>query len=77
MLCLLAAALSLQLLQQRTLLGVIESAENNVDLGALLARMSGSFTSEPLKSAVSAAVTAYRATVVTFKHDGILPDVSQ
>jgi hypothetical protein len=71
------AALSVQILQQRALMGTIDGAENNVDLGALLTRLKATFTSGgDLATKVSAAIAAYQAVVVSFDHDGILPDVS-
>lgn len=66
----------MQLLQQRTLLGSIEGAEDNVDLGALLIRLNSVTPAGTLKDKISAALTAYRSSIVSFQHDQILPDVS-
>jgi hypothetical protein len=71
------AALAIQLLQQRTLLGLIEGGEDSVDLGALLTRLAAITPSGALKDKVNAAIAAYSATIVKFQHDGILPDVSR
>jgi hypothetical protein len=65
----------MQLLQQRTLLGQIEGALDNVDLGAFLTRM-GTVTTGDLKARVTAALNAYTASVLAFDHDSTLPDVS-
>lgn len=65
----------MQLLQQRTLLGWIEGAENNVDLGALLTRLSAVSTGD-LKTNLTAALAAYQSSVVAYQRDNILPDVS-
>lgn len=73
--CCLLAALSMQLLQQRTLLGTIEGAEDNVDLGAFLTRLSA-VTTGSLKTKLNATLAAYRAAVVAYGRDGILADVS-
>lgn len=71
---LLPAALGMQVLQQRTLLGTIEGAEESVDLGALLTRLS-TVASGELKTRLNATLEAYKAAVVAFERDGILPDV--
>lgn len=71
------AALAMQLLQQRILLGVIEGGEDSVDLGALLTRLGAVTPAGTLKDKINAATAAYRAMVVRFQHDGILPDVSE
>lgn len=65
----------MQLLQQRTLLGWIEGAEDNVDLGALLTRLSA-VSKDDLKTKLTAALAAYQSSVVAFQRDNILPDVS-
>lgn len=70
------AALALQLLQQRTQLGTIEGAEDNVDLGALLTRLATITPAGVLKDKINAALAAYRSSIVKFQHDQILADVS-
>lgn len=71
----LPTALAITLLRQRTLLGYITDGGGNVDLGALLARLSAA-TTGPLKARADAALAAYRAVVVSFQRDGELADVS-
>jgi hypothetical protein len=66
----------MQLLQQRTLLGSIEGAEDNVDLGALLIRLKSVTPAGALRDKISAALTEYRSSILSFQHDQILPDVS-
>jgi hypothetical protein len=66
----------MQLLQQRTLLGLIDGGEDSIDLGALLTRLGAITPSGALKDKINAALAAYSATIVRFEHDGILPDVS-
>lgn len=71
------AALAMTVLQQRTLLGYIDSGSStavNVDLGALLARLNAT-TTGTLKQRASAALQAYRTTVIAFGRDGELADV--
>jgi hypothetical protein len=72
------AATGLALLQQRIRLGTIAGAEENADLGALLARMAGIFTrskSMGVLGLVSAAQASYAAAVVYSLRDAELADV--
>jgi hypothetical protein len=71
----LPAAVGMQVLQQRTLLGLIDGAEDNVDLGALLTRLSTVMTGAP-KTQAKEALTAYNSAIAAFGRDGILADVS-
>lgn len=65
-------------MQQRARLGVIDGAEENVDLGALLSRLASMFArtkNTGVVSLVGAAQAAYQAAIPHFQRDGELPDV--
>jgi len=74
------AAFSMQVLQQRTLLGDIDGANDNVDLGALLASLQKSIVRKDAlalntKTQLKAAKTAYDSMVLSFQRDNTLSDV--
>lgn len=73
-----AAATGISIIQQRARLGVIDGAEENVDLGALLSRLASMFArtkNTGVVSLVGAAQAAYQAAIPHFQRDGELPDV--
>jgi hypothetical protein len=74
------AAYSMQVLQQRALLGDISGADDNVDLGALLAGLQKSITRKDAlalatKSTLLAAKKAYDSMILSFQRDNELYDV--
>jgi hypothetical protein len=79
----LLAALAIQVLRRRAALGTISGAEENIDLGALLASFAATpFTlpvgvsQDGLSSLLGPTSAVYRESVKSFRKDAELPDVS-
>ncbi|GBF88369.1 hypothetical protein Rsub_01081 [Raphidocelis subcapitata] len=70
-------ATGLALLQQRTKLGAIAGAQENVDIGAMLSRFAGAFTrtkNAGLLAQIGVAQASYKAAISFFERDNDLPD---